>query len=352
MGLRSFQRGILPLVALGGAVAHASAATTVARVDAAPRLSATYLQLWADHAAWPEARWRELFRHFDSLGIRELYVQWSVYDAISYVSPRGTQRAVLETVLGLAGESRISVHLGLAFSSDFWQKAKPGAALRPYLQQQRQRSLATAEEIASRYGAHPAFAGWYIAEEIDDLMWPAGEARLALVEHLAELSAGLARVAAKPVSISGYCGARTEPAQLSAFWSGLLERTAIRTLLFQDGIGVGNLPLSYLRQYLEAVQDATAKNGRTLRVIVEVFRQVDGSFNGRPFRAIPAPFALILPQLQTAAPYSADGLVAFSVPEYLTPFGGAEAQQSYLAYLEWLRATSGAGSGASAAGLE
>jgi hypothetical protein len=109
--------------------------------------------------------------------------------------------------------------------------------------------------------------------------------------------------------------------------------------MYQDGIGVGNLPLAYVRNYLDAMKTAVEGAKRELRVIVEVFRQVDGEFNGRAFRAIPAPFALILPQMQAAAAYSKDGLVAFSVLEYLTPNGGDEAARSYQDYLTWMAQT-------------
>jgi len=316
---------------------------TPAQLPAEPavRLSATFLQLWADHWNWPAERWLEMFRHFEALGIQEIYVQWSLYDEISYAAP-GPRTAgrtpPLATVMRLAAERRMKVHLGLSFQGDFWQQAKPGPHLGAYLAAQRRRSLAIATDCAALYGHHPAFEGWYVAEEIDDLMWPAGEARQHLHLHLRELMQGLRRLTpGRAISISGYAGARSDPARLAAFWQELLAQAPFETVMFQDGIGVGNLPLAYLRQYLEAMASATRQASARLRVIVETFRQVDGTFNGRSFRALPVPLAFLLPQLETAAPYSSGGLVAFSVPEYLTPLGGRDAAESYLAYLDWLR---------------
>ena len=306
------------------------------------RLTSTFLQLWADHANWPQERWQEVFRHFSAMGLRDVYVQWTLYDDISYAVPNSPgKQPPVDTILRLAETNGMRVHLGLAFHSKFFENAKPGPRLGEYMRSQQARSLAAAQEIASRYGSHRAFVGWYIAEELDDLMWPAGEARNVLFDFVAATVDGLNRIApGKPVTISGYAGARSDPYQLGQFWSALLERVPkLTTVMFQDGIGVGNLPLTYLPQYLEVMRQATARHERELRVIVEVFRQVDGVFNGRAFRAVPVPFTFVLPQMETAAPYSKGGLVAFSIPEYMTPLGAPGARESYLAYLDWLRAS-------------
>jgi hypothetical protein len=248
----------------------------------------------------------------------------------------------LAEILRQASQTGMQVHVGLSFESNFWDQVRPGPHLAGYLERQRTRSLAAAAAFAAQHGGDRAFSGWYLAEEIDDLMWPEGESRRLLHQHCRELRAGLKQLTpAKPITISGYAGARTDPAQLTLFWRELMTQAPFESVMFQDGIGVGNLPLAYLRQYLDAMTKALEDQPVRFRVIVETFRQVDGVFNGRTFRALPVPFAFLLPQLQAAAPYSADGLVAFSVPEYLTPLGGRDANESFLAYLGWLRTDGG-----------
>lgn len=44
-------------------------------------------------------------------------------------------------------------------------------------------------------------------------------------------------------------------------------------------------------------------------------------------------------QLALAATYSDTGSVGFSVPEYLTPWGGPAAARLYAVYLGWLKVT-------------
>ncbi|MCX6594999.1 MAG: DUF4434 domain-containing protein [Acidobacteria bacterium] len=334
------------LAALTVGLAQPAAAAPITTPPGSARFSATFIQLWADHWNWPQARWQETFRYYRSLGLKEIYVQWTVYDAINYYSPgvnplgavgQAGKTAPVSQILQLAGESGMAVHLGLAFHSGFWQNAKPGPQLAGYMADQYRRSAVAAAELARLYGRERAFAGFYISEELDDLMWPAGQPRDLLVDHFSRLSTELERLApGKAITISGYGGARTEPARLQTFWTDLLARTRFTTVMFQDGIGVGNLPLAYLRQYLDAMKQAAEQTQKELRVIVETFRQVDGEFNGRSFRAIPAPFPLLLPQMQVAAPYSAGGLVAFTVSDYLSPMGGDDAARGYQSYLDWM----------------
>ena len=343
-------RRITAPVALLGALAAGlvlpAAAAPITPSTGTARFSATFIQLWADHWNWPAARWQENFRYYRAMGLKEIYVQWTVYDGITYSSAgvnafgavgQPGKTPPVSQILQLAAESGMAVHLGLAFHSGFWQNAKPGPQLAGYLAEQYRRSAVAAADIARQYGRERAFAGFYIPEELDDLMWPAGQPRELLVDHFARLSAELERLApGKALTISGYGGARTEPARLQTFWTDLLSRTRFTSVMFQDGIGVGNLPIAYLRQYLDAMKQAADQTQKELRVIVETFRQVDGEFNGRSFRAIPAPFPLLLPQMQVAAPYSAGGLVAFTVSDYLSPMGGDEAARGYQNYLDWL----------------
>lgn len=69
-------------------------------------------------------------------------------------------------------------------------------------------------------------------------------------------------------------------------------------------------------------------------MVVEIFRQVDGlPFNDEPFKAVPAPLERINCQVDLAAPYSTSGIIAFSVPEYMTPLGGQEAGRLFESYL-------------------
>ena len=88
-----------------------------------------------------------------------------------------------------------------------------------------------------------------------------------------------------------------------------------------------------LTLYLGALRQAVQTQSRELQVVVELFRQV----SERPFRAQPASWDLVLRQLEVAARFATDGILAFSVPEYMTPLGGPEADKLFKAYLQYIK---------------
>jgi hypothetical protein len=140
--------------------------------------------------------------------------------------------------------------------------------------------------------------------------------------------------------VSGFTSGTRSPSDLEAMWSELLEAAPhLDYVFFQDGIGVGHLDLQRLPEYLDAVRSATARRGRSLAIITEVFQQSAGHpLDDQPFQAIPAPMARIDQQLRIAARYS-PAAVAFSVPEYLSMNGGERASALFRDYLFRLRST-------------
>jgi hypothetical protein len=67
--------------------------------------------------------------------------------------------------------------------------------------------------------------------------------------------------------------------------------------------------------------------------VVESFTQVEGPpLDENPFRAVPTPIERLLRQLETASRYSSGHVLAFSVPEYMTPLGGEDAERLFREY--------------------
>lgn len=305
------------------------AAVNPASARSRPKLTGTFLQLWADHRDWPPERWEAMFNRFATLQLREIYVQWTVYDGIDYSK-------TIETVIGEAAKRRMSVYLGLAFDSGFWTMPEDPRSKELAFSERRRQSIALAQKLATRHGRNRAFAGWYLSEEIHEAVWRDDANRRILFAHLQETARALHDVRPrKRVSISGFADGRTQPADLAKFWTSLLTAAPIDEVLFQDGVGVGNLSVAYVGAYLGSIKDAVSRRHRRFRVIVEIFRQVEGEFNGKPFRAIPAEASSLQQQLATAGKFSKE-LVAFAVPEYLTPESGDAAATAYAAYVAWL----------------
>lgn len=342
------------IAALGGggaSVAEALQATPQSEQSAGPeagRFLGTFLQLTQAHYEWDRAQWTRLFGYFRELGLEELIVQWALLDEVAFYRSRqfpagdgrGSWNPPIETILDLADEAGLRVRIGLAASSDYWQVVSEHPELvkvkmaRRYL-----RSLAVAEELVDMLTAHSSFHGWYITEEIDDQTWAEPERRETLFDYLSLLSMRLKELApAASVSVSGFSNAFLDLTGLSAFWGGLLDAAAVDTVLFQDGIGAGKLELRELPLYLDAVRRTTQERSRRFQVIVEIFEQTGGTpIDDGPFTAEPAAFDDVLEQLRVASEFAGDGIIAFSIPEYLSPLRGADAAQRYEQYLRYLK---------------
>ena len=114
----------------------------------------------------------------------------------------------------------------------------------------------------------------------------------------------------------------------------MLQRASIDVVLFQDGIGARKLAIPDLPLYLTAMRNATQASNRGLAIIIEIFEQVAGPpLDDTPFQAIPATLERIRQQIEAAAAY-APALVAFSIPEYMTPLGGPAAEGLFEKYKE------------------
>ncbi len=328
---------IVVLVALLSFVGHAGNATCATK--AFPLIGGTFLQLLDHHQEWKAEDWTRLFDDFTAMRISKIVIQWSVSgDQAFFASTafRHGPNPPIETILGLADARGMKVSVGLWHDPDYWRNvAASAAALEVYLRRASLRATAIAEELAPSMANHPSFEGWYISEEIDDTNWVEPMRRTILKEHLQNLSAGLHIPVPKAgVSLSCFSNANMDPGALETFWKSVLAGSSIDRLLFQDGIGAHKLELDYLAPFLSAMKRATAASGRDLGVIVEVFDQTSGP--GRDdgaFSAVPAPLARIDRQIMLAAEYGAPDIVAFSVPEYMTPAGGEASRKLLEAYV-------------------
>ncbi len=311
------------------------------RSPAAARLGGTFIQLSDAHGDWTVDDWKPLFDDFQSLQLSQLIVQWTVYDATAFYPSESYRERVnpqLETILKLADEAGMRVRVGLAHDSQYWDKVgrRRIASVGAYLRRLRYRSLSIARELVPLVADHPSFQGWYIPEEVDDTGWLEPERRQVLFAHLAELTSALRPLVPQAeIALSGFSNANTDPVAFERFYTGLLQAATADVVLLQDGIGVKKLDLEYLELYLAAMRRAVEAEGRDLQVIVELFRQVEGPpLDEKPFKAVPASVDRIRRQLELASKYSSAGVMAFSVPDYMSPSAGPDARQLLQEYLK------------------
>lgn len=305
-------------------------------------LGATFIQPLERHRQWRDEDWTGLFAAFTALGLTELIVQWSVHDRSSLFNgaAHATASAAPPVVrlLEHAERAGMSVLLGLAYDPAYWnEEARSADRLSALFDTLFSRSVATAGALLPLVARHRAVTGWYVCQEVDDLSWDAGR-RPQLFAYLARITETLRRLApGKRIALSGFTDARSTPSAVEAFWQELLARAPnLDRVLFQDGVGAGKLDLRELDGYLGAAARATRAAGRQFSVVIETFSQVSPPPGDKtPFSATPAHLARLLDQIRIASSHT-DSLVAFSVPEYMSPQGGTAAEALYRDYLAQL----------------
>ena len=300
-------------------------------------IQGTFIQLAGENTRWDKPAWRAVFKSLQELQIRNLILQWVIYDDMAFYSSHhlaSAPAAPLETILDLAEAAGMRVTVGLSHDSAYWSRIK-NRDKQSYFATRLRKNIAVAAELLPLVSGRKSFAGWYISEEIDDINWQQQEDREILFAYLKNLSDFLRsnRPDVK-VGVSGFANYQTAPSAVESFWTDLLgNATGINTVYFQDGIGVAKLDLKNLGNYYQAIRNATKATRRDFIPIIEAFEQTSGApiFVGE-FSAVPTNLPRLLRQIQIAERYSVQR-VAFGIPEYLTPSGGAAADAFFNIYL-------------------
>jgi hypothetical protein len=266
-------------------------AAALAAPEIRPRLGGTFLQLWVAHQQWPDSRWAELFGYLHQLGMNEVVVQWSRYDAIDY----GPQ---VERLL----RAGFDVWLGLGYDSRWWRQPSPEMV------------RDAARDVPRLDGVR----GYYLPQEIDAAAWAGNSQTQALGQAIRSV-----RNQFHPLAVSGFTNRHGAPGEPARFWHDLQRGSRFDRLLFQDGIGAGKMPLGEWPQWAAPLARAL---GRRLTIVVETFTATG---EGPAWHAEPAAAARIQAQLRIAASAGRNASLAFSAPEYMTPLGGAAAAELF-----------------------
>jgi hypothetical protein len=286
-------------------------------------LKGTFLQLTETQLARPPAEWRQLFEELRTIGINTLFLQWTVLDRkplFRTAKHEITDNMPLAAILDLAAQFGIRVWFGLALDSSYWDEIKQSPELlRPYFHRRLQHLVGFLDDLNATTAGAP-FAGWYIPDEIDDRTWLDPGKRTILKKYLAETVSLLkARRPGSKVAISGFSNSFADPDLLASFWADVIRATGIDLLLFQDGVGEGKVALENIGLYYQPLARAVRSVGAQLGAVVELFSLMpDG-------RRLPAMTSRIWEQIATANRLTSFPAVAFSVPDYMSHFGGPQA---------------------------
>ena len=322
--------------------------TYAAATDNSAVLSGSFIQLWnagtgCGCGQWAQGQWDAELQKLKDVCQTTVFVQYGAWEDNAWYAPEGQSflnysNPTLARIFTAAESLGMQVVVGLYFSESWNTDDKTLAAT---YSTPLGRHTAVANEIAALFGSSPAFAGWYIPQEVNDLEWPTGSAQVTLLRNFLRDTAAAAKAAKNaPVYLAPYFGPNRPADDLQAWWDATLAvATGIDVLIPQDGVGTtrtdGDVDVPH---YMAAVKAAALGRGRSFGVTAESFKQSDGwPINGNPFAAGPTDINTFKSQLWEAKAAGATSIVQFEYP-YMQSSRGAAYNQLYSDYQTYQQA--------------
>ena len=200
------------------------------------------------------------------------------------------------------------------------------------------RQLEMMEELASIYGEHPAFYGWYLP--VEDCFGPvltdyAVEAVNALTARARELTPA-AKIMISPYGI--FCSNFDDPR-----YEQQIARLTVDIIAYQDEIGCvrEKFPLVNLRENWKKLRAIHDKTGIQMWANCETFAWEKGT-NDRQSALIPAATPRLISQMAAATEGGAETIISFIIcglfekPSSVYPWGQPYwSQKAYEDYMAW-----------------
>jgi len=230
-----------------------------------------FYQPWRADLSLTRLDWEQRMARLHKNGLDTLYLQWLQYGEFNFLNAHLKKDGLfIQVLLDAAAHQEIGVYIGLFSDPEYYHFLNlETAELGKYLVKLREKTLRVAVEFQARYGKHPAFKGWYVPEEIDDLNWQSPLSRKLLNTHIHLLSQALQSLGPeKPVAFSAFFSGALKPEAFARFCQQLLEGTDSYVLV-QDGLG-GRMDISATRKYHESLRRIVGKQDR-LCWIMELF---------------------------------------------------------------------------------
>jgi len=308
-------------------------------------LSGAFFQLWNMGAGcscgqWSLAQWNAHLSRLRDMCEPTIFIQYGIWEDTAWYEPSSLPfvtytNPTMARIFANAESLGMHVVVGLYFSEDWHTADKTNTSTYSDLLT---RHRAVIDEVWDLFGTSPAFAGWYIPQEIEDLSWPNGSPQQGLLANWLEDVASYAKSkdASKSVYIAPYFSLFRPADDLETWYTTVLSTaTDVDVVLVQDGVGTTRIDGDVdVPHYFNAIADACASTGRTFGAVVETFQQTRGwPVSTGDFAAAPAAASRVESQLWEAAA-TASQLVQFEYSYMQSTLGNEEDQlyRDYRAY--------------------
>ena len=291
------------------------------------------------HQNWGPAEWDADFAHMRAIGIDSVvlircgYRRWLTYPSEVAMSEEDAFEPPVDLVrlfLDLSAKHRMSFHFGLYDSGKYWTAGDYEAEV-----ELNRRVIA---EAWTRYGDHPAFAGWYLSQECSRKIGRITDLYAELGRTCKRASDGL------PVLISPYIdGPKNvdQDAGVTARDSGVDLATharewdeifagisgAVDTVAFQDG----HVDFAVLEDFLRVNKRLADRHGLACWTNSESFDR------DMPIRFMPIKWEKLLLKLRAAERAGITRAITFEFSHFMSPQSAyLQAGHLYNRYREYL----------------
>jgi hypothetical protein len=278
----AFKYGLIGLMVMAATLTHAAELTG----QSGP-VKGIFYQPWQSDLSLNRSDWERRMARLHENGLDTLYLQWLQYGEINFLNAHLKKGELfIRVLLNAAVTQEIGVYVGLFSDPEFFHSLSLSTVeLDRYLFKLREKTVRLATEFQARYGNHPAFRGWYLPEEIDDLNWQDPSRQKLLNHHLHTLTLALKSLGGeKPIVFSTFFSGALSPERYARFCQQLLKGSDA-FLLVQDGLG-GRMDLPTTRRYHDALRRIVLNQDR-LCWIMELFNdELPGpGFKGKAIEA-------------------------------------------------------------------
>ncbi len=258
---------------------------------------------------WSEAEWRREFSLYKKIGIdtvviiRAGYQNKCIFPAKSVPNLLPIYEDIGRMILELAEEFNIGVYMGTFDSGAFWYRRTWWKEV--------DLNKAFIDEVVERYGASPAFKGWYLCHET-------GSNDAHIIELFNHIGRHCKSALDRPVLISPYPMGSKQFATGSAFtleetfdhWGRIFGETqgAFDICAFQDG----QIQYRELPEFHAGLSDLGLKHG------LKIWSNVESFDRDMPIKFPPADWRYLRLKMEEARRH-AEKLITFEFPHFMSP---------------------------------
>jgi hypothetical protein len=247
-------------------------------------INGSFIQLWNDVGckcgSWTKERWEEELDKMEQLCIDELIIQYSAYENVAWYN-QSKQNFIewkfnaLNHIFDAAQGKNIKIVLGTFFSESWNHDDK---SLHQTYDKITNKNQLIINEIATNFGNHPNFGGWYIPQEINDLEWQVNPQKNLLFNWLNQTANIIRNVSDKKITIAPFFNL-WQPADVILNWYKDLHTNApnINEIALQVGVGIGLKKINYhIPLYYNPLKEFFNTTNTQIGITIENFEQTSG----------------------------------------------------------------------------